>query len=128
MFKMTVMWCSSSFSSYLLNYMNKYLEGSIYENHYNEGIAGCIATFIGASIYAKLGKRFAFIMSFSLALIGGLVILVLEGRYYQLPGSFVDEFPGISFDKRNASALDFIVPKLIFIAKFGISLAFLCTY
>ena len=86
MFKMTVMWCSSSFSSYLLNYMNKYLEGSIYENHYNEGIAGCIACLIGASIYAKLGKRFAFIMSYSLALVGGLMILVLEGRFYTLPG------------------------------------------
>lgn len=82
MFKMTVMWCSSSFSSYLLNYMNKYLEGSIFENHYNEGIAGCIACFIGASIYAKLGKRFAFITSYSLALVGGLMILVLEGSYY----------------------------------------------
>ena len=28
--KMTVMWCASSFSCYLLNYMNKYLEGSIF--------------------------------------------------------------------------------------------------
>lgn len=90
MFKMTVMWCSSSFSSYLLNYMNKYLEGSIFENHYSEGIAGCIACLIGASIYAKLGKKISFVLSFTLALIGGIVILLLESRITNCPISFID--------------------------------------
>lgn len=48
MAKMTVMWTSSSFSCYLLNYMNKYLEGSIFQNHNNECIAGLIAIAVGA--------------------------------------------------------------------------------
>lgn len=48
MAKMTVMWTACSFTSYLLNYMNKYLEGSIYQNHYNECIAGLIAISFGA--------------------------------------------------------------------------------
>lgn len=41
------MWTASSFSCYLLNYMNKYLEGSIFQNHNNECIAGLIAISIG---------------------------------------------------------------------------------
>ena len=46
--KMTVMWSMSSFGLYLLNYLNKYLEGSIYEVNYSEGLAGSLAIVIGA--------------------------------------------------------------------------------
>jgi hypothetical protein len=42
------MWSGASFSHYLLNFLNKYLEGSIFQNNYFEGVAGIIATGIGA--------------------------------------------------------------------------------
>ena len=39
--KMAIMWSTTSFTSYLLCFMNKYLEGSIYQNNYlNQGCQG----------------------------------------------------------------------------------------
>jgi len=82
---MTVMWCASSFSCYLLNFMNKYLEGSIYQNHYIEGLAGIVACFIGIQLYSKLGKRISFLVAFGLAFIGGITIFGLEADIINPP-------------------------------------------
>ena len=125
---MTVMWCSSSFSCYLLNYLNKYLEGSIFQNHYNEGIAGVLAIVVGAQIYARLGKKRAFLLGYGLAFLGGIIIYLLESNILALPTSFLDRFDGRTLKEKNTIALDLIVPKLIFFAKFGVALAFLFTY
>lgn len=89
MAKMTVMWCACSFSCYLLNYLNKYLEGSIYQNHYNEGIAGLLAIFAGAQIYSILGKKMAFLLAFGLAFAGGLIIFLLESGIVAFPSSLL---------------------------------------
>jgi Na+/melibiose symporter-like transporter len=91
---MTIMWSACSFSNYLLNFLNKYLEGSIFTNNYYEGIAGILATAAVSTLYAKLGKKKAFTVSFSLALIGGTMIFLLESGIYQPPVSFVNSFQG----------------------------------
>jgi hypothetical protein len=72
--------------------MNKYLEGSIYQNNYYEGIAGLIACFFGAKLYSSLGKRATFVFSFSLALAGGIIIVLLENGH--VPVYFVNMFNG----------------------------------
>lgn len=125
---MTIMWCASSFSCYLLNYMNKYLEGSIYQNHYNEGIAGLSAIFVGAQIYSILGKKKAFLLAFGLAFSGGFMIYLLESGVVTMPTNILNKFDGETLKEKNTHALDQIVPKLIFFSKFGVSLAFLFTY
>jgi len=124
---MTIMWSASCFSNYLLNFLNKYLEGSIYLNNYYEGIAGLFATAVGASLYSKLGKRYAFIISFAFALIGGILIYLLEAGTIDIPQNFLLTFSG-SPKVRHTKAINYLVPKVTFLAKFGISLAFLCTY
>jgi len=58
--------------------MNKYLEGSIFQNGYAEGFAGVISVAVGSQIYAIFGKKIAFQISFGLALAGGIVIYLLE--------------------------------------------------
>lgn len=126
--KMTIMWCASSFSCYLLNYMNKYLEGSIFQNHYNEGVAGLLAILAGAQIYSVLGKKRAFLLAFGLAFAGGLLIFLLESGIVVLPSSFLQHYQGKTISEKNEKALDFFVPKLIFFSKFGVALAFLFTY
>lgn len=45
---MTVMWCAASFGSYVLNFLNKYLEGTIYQNSYAEATAGIISCLVGS--------------------------------------------------------------------------------
>jgi hypothetical protein len=117
--KMTVMWTASSFSSYLLNFMNKYLEGTIYENNYAESIAGGLACIIGAKIYSKLGVRASFILAFSLGLLGGLAIYMLESGQVSPPLWLMSGFTG-TMKQKKIKALDCLVPKLIFFSKFGI--------
>jgi hypothetical protein len=63
MAKMAVMWTASSFSTYLLSFMNKYLEGSIYQNNNNECIAGLIAIAFGSQVYSLLGKKKSFLLA-----------------------------------------------------------------
>lgn len=48
MIVMTIFWSAASFSTFLLNFMNKYLEGSIFQNNYAEGFAGVISVAIGS--------------------------------------------------------------------------------
>lgn len=116
--------------------MNKFLEGTIYMNSYVDGFAGSLASFIGANLYRNIGMKRMFILSFSLAAIGGIMIYALEARQVQLPtwylASFID---GQLTDKTPklrkiavTRAVDHLVPQITFIAKFGIHLAFLCTY
>jgi len=121
------MWSACSFSNYLLNFLNKYLEGSIFTNNYYEGIAGILATAAGAKFYAKLGKKKSFTLSFSLALFGGSMIFLLESGIIALPPSLLDSFTGPNRIK-HIKAVAFLVPKVTFIAKFAMAFAFLCAY
>ena len=86
---MTVMWSAASFSNYLLNFLNKYLEGSIFQNNYFEGIAAILAILIGSNIYKNFGKRYSFIFAFFIAFCSGLVIYSLETHKMKLPHSFL---------------------------------------
>jgi hypothetical protein len=83
--KMTVMWCASSFGAYLLNFLNKYLEGTIFENNYVEASAGIIALLIGSQTYALLGKRFTFLMSYTVCFLSGILVYLLEADLLVLP-------------------------------------------
>ena len=90
--KMTVVWSACSFSNYLLNFMNKYLEGSIYTNNYAEGVAGGSAIIIGGFLYAKAGMKNSLVISFGFVLIAGILVCVLEGRAVDLPHSYLHQF------------------------------------
>jgi predicted SpoU family rRNA methylase len=58
--KMTVMWSCCSFVSYLLVFMNKYFEGSLFTNNYIEGVAGIMAAAVGGRLYTRYGMKFSF--------------------------------------------------------------------
>ena len=79
------MWSAASFSTYLLNFLNKYLEGSIFQNNYFEGLAAILAIVIGSNIYTKLGKRYSFVIAFFIAFVSGMVIYSLETQTMKLP-------------------------------------------
>lgn len=75
---LTVIWSATSFNNYLLNFMNKYLEGNIFQNSYCDGLAGITSALVGAQIYKNYGKRKAFAFSFGIALASGVVIYLLQ--------------------------------------------------
>lgn len=83
--RMTVMWSAASFGLYLLNFLNKYLEGTIYWNNYVEVTAAFIAVCIGARVYASLGQRACFVLSYLMSLIGGLLVYVIEAEKVDIP-------------------------------------------
>ena len=88
------MWSVVSCSSYLLNFLNKYLEGSIYQNNYFECLSGFIGVYTGAKLYARLGKKGAYMIAFSLALFGGIVVCLLETKQMPIHPMFLNHFPG----------------------------------
>lgn len=124
---LTVMWSAASFSNYLLNFMNKYLEGTIFQNNYYEGLAGLMAVVVGASLYKNLGKKKAFIFAFGLALGSGLIIYSFQSQKMALPKAFLAHFKG-SEKTQYRLAVHWLIPKITFFAKFGIGLSFLFSY
>jgi hypothetical protein len=94
MLRMTVMWSSCSFVSYLLVFMNKYFEGSIFTNNYIEGAAGFLACQFGGIFYARFGMKKSFQFSFGVSFIGGILIYLLESHRVGIPVSFLAQFPG----------------------------------
>ena len=90
--KMTVMWSAASFSSYLLNFLNKYLEGSIYTNHYCEGISGSLAIIAGAQIYAKVGMKKSYILAYCIVSFCGITMFLLENGNIQMSDSILMHF------------------------------------
>lgn len=116
---MAVMWTAQSFLYYLLNFMNKYLEGTIYENNYAEAFSGLIAILVGSYIYSAIGKKYTFILAYTLGLLGGIVIFLLEAGIVRLPDSYIDGFKG-PHKVREEKAVNAIVPRITFILKFGI--------
>lgn len=92
--RMSIMWTACSFSFHLLNFMNKYLEGSIFTNNYVEGVAGIIGTAMGTVIYTRYGQKTTFLFSFSMALFGGTMIFLIETGLMPMPIFILRKFTG----------------------------------
>ena len=109
--RMTVMWSVCSFGCYLLNFMNKYLEGTIYENNYVEVLAALIAVLIGSKVYGALGVRACFALSYIFCLVSGLLVYYMEADKIDVPLVYGT--------KTKEEAVAVLVPQVIFFAKLG---------
>ena len=69
-------------------------------------------------MYARLGLKFTYFIAFTLALFGGLGILYIE--YTNLKGH------GQTHGAENYYI--YRMPALIFLAKFGVAIGYLCSY
>lgn len=78
---MTIFWTVSSFSFYLLLFMNKYYEGSIYINFYLDGVAGIVGSSLSLLTYGFLRMRWAYGISLSITLIFTVLILIYQQGY-----------------------------------------------
>ena len=88
------MWSCCSFVSYLLIFMNKYFEGSLFTNNYIEGLAGILASQAGGRLYTKYGMKVSFLLSFALSFIGGILIFLLESGTVGVPVMMLARFDG----------------------------------
>lgn len=73
---MTIMWTVTSFSFYLLVFMNKYYEGSIYINFYLDGLSGILGNILSAIVYTPLRMRYSFIISTVITIFGLIFLLI----------------------------------------------------
>jgi hypothetical protein len=73
---MTIMWTVTSFSFYLLVFMNKYYEGSIYINFYLDGFSGIIGNILSVLVYTPLRMRYSFIISIVITIVGLIFLLI----------------------------------------------------
>ena len=124
--RMSIMWTAASFCLYLLQYLNKYLSGTIFINYYLDGVAGVISAVSGQFIYNCLKKKWSYFLSFVLTLLGSLGIFLFESGY--ISPYFIDSmgcppsgYPEGS-DKDREYHLKKIIPWFTFLAKFGVNL------
>ena len=108
---MSVMWSSASFCSYLMAMLNKYLEGTLYTNVLLDGFAGLLAAAVASYIYTALKLRGSFIFSFSLTLVGGILIYAFEAELIPHRGA-------------KHYDLNTVIPILAFATKMGIGISF----
>jgi len=75
---MTIMWTVASFLYYMLNFMNKYFEGSMYANLYLDACAGIVGNTLGLIIYKLIRMKWAFIIALILTFLGGLFLIFFQ--------------------------------------------------
>lgn len=121
---MTIMWSAVSFTTYLLHFQLKYLQGNIFVNSNYCALADSIAVIAGGLIFAKLGLKNTYYVAFSFGLIGGLGILQTEITKLQMNTDGMSQAE--IFDKQLQ--LSSRIPICVFIAKFGIEIGFLSSY
>ena len=61
---------------YVIMFLNKTMEGSLFLNSYLEAIANLIALFTGSIIYGWLQLRISFIFSYSITLFGAFFVFM----------------------------------------------------
>jgi hypothetical protein len=77
---MTVMWTAANFSGVLLQYMSKYLSGTIFINFYIEGIAGIVGFLIGKLLNYLWKTKISFIISYVVTIFGAFGIFLFENE------------------------------------------------
>ena len=108
MLVMSIMWTVCSFSSFLLSYQLKYIEGDIFRNAYCTYLSDLVACVLGGFMYQKIGMQSTFGCAFFCASLGIFYILIIE--YIADP---------VNYD---------VIPSLLLLIKFGLTIGFLATY
>lgn len=74
---MCYMWSSVSFCYYMIIFLLKYIPGNVYINSMSSALSEMVANIIAGFLYKYLRVKLSFIVCFSVALVGGALILFL---------------------------------------------------
>ena len=86
---MVSVWIASSFDFYLLNFQMKNIKGNIFLNTFTSSLSELPAIIISGFMYKKIGMKITLISWFSIALTGGLCLLILGNANENLIPVFV---------------------------------------
>ena len=70
------LWIASSFDFYLISFQLKYIKGDFFINTIVATIVEIPASIFSGIIYSKLGIRFVMISSFSVSIVGGILLVI----------------------------------------------------
>lgn len=121
------MWTAANFSGVLLQYMNKYLSGTIFINFYIEGVAGIVGFLLGKLLNYWWKTKISFIISYVVTIVGAFGIFLFESEiispYIINADHEGHQYPeGSEQDKKLH--LSKIIPYFTFIAKIGTNLTY----
>lgn len=71
------MWSCCSLSYYFIGYYLIYLPGNVYNNTFGSGGSEVLAVLCGGIMYSYLAAKKSFLISFSISITGGLLILFI---------------------------------------------------
>jgi|LauGreDrversion4_2_1035121.scaffolds.fasta_scaffold853711_1 hypothetical protein len=74
---MSLIWMSSSFNSYLVLFQLQFFPGNIYVNTTASACSDILAFATGGYIFTKIGLKLTLNLSFVIAIIGGLAIVII---------------------------------------------------
>lgn len=80
---MVIIWSCASFTTYLIAYQLKYIQGDKFENNLIANFAELLANIVSGSLFYFLGIKKVMVFSFTLAA-AGMLCLVLTGTDDQL--------------------------------------------
>ena len=121
---MTIMWSAVSFTTYLLHFQLKYLQGSIFINDYYCGLSDTMAVIFGGLIFSRLGLKNTYYFAYAMGLAGGIGILYLE--LSQIKMISLGLTPAETLLRK--AAISAKIPYCVLVAKFGIEIGFLTSY
>ena len=122
-FRFSVMLTAGQFVVNVLQFLNKYLPGSIYLNYYFDGIAGLVAYYVGGPFYRWLGIKSAFITSLAFTLVMSTFLYLL--RIEAIPPNFIVALgsPESGSPPGSSDDVEFhmrkLTPWIAFFIKFG---------
>lgn len=81
---MTYFWASSSFNYFLTTFMLKYLNGDVFSNVYAAATAEAFGALCCGMLVKRQGLKRTFALSYTIATVGGLLILTIGKEYVGL--------------------------------------------
>lgn len=101
---MTYMWSCCSLCYYFIGYYLIYLPGNVYKNTFGSSGSEMVSVFCGGIMYSFFLAKKSFFISFTISLVGGLLILMIGNATLSW------------------------MPVYVILAKFGISSAYCIVY
>ena len=86
---MVSVWIASSFDFYLLNFQMKNIKGNIFLNTFSSSFSELPAIILSGYMYKRIGMKLTLIIWFSVALVGGLSLMIFGGANENLIPVFV---------------------------------------
>ena len=90
------LWMVSAFNYFLINFQLRYLMGDIYRNQIISSLSEVAAYLVSGAIGAKLGNRVCLIVSFLIALVGSILLVLYEDMGHSVMAMILATKFGIS--------------------------------